>query len=30
MDGHTKNELGRKIRDIERELRYKEIERRPA
>ena len=30
MDGHTKNELGRKIRDVERALRYKEIERRPA
>jgi hypothetical protein len=26
MNGHIKNELGRKIRDIERELRYKETE----
>ncbi len=26
VDGHIKNELGRKIRDVERDLRYKEIE----
>jgi hypothetical protein len=26
VDGHIKNELGRKIRDVERELRYKDIE----
>ena len=30
MDGIIKNELGRKIRDVERELRYREVEgRRP-
>jgi c-di-GMP-binding flagellar brake protein YcgR len=27
MNGHTKNELGRKIRGIERDLRYKDTER---
>lgn len=27
MNGHIKNELGRKIRDVERDLRYKEFER---
>lgn len=27
LDGHIKNDLGRKIRDIEREIRYKEIDR---
>jgi hypothetical protein len=27
MNGHIKNELSRKIRDIERDLRYKEVER---
>lgn len=27
MNGHTKNELGRKIRDVERNLRYKETDR---
>jgi c-di-GMP-binding flagellar brake protein YcgR len=27
MNGHIKNELGRKIRDVERALRYKEIDR---
>jgi hypothetical protein len=26
MNGHIKNELGRKIRDVERDLRYKEID----
>jgi hypothetical protein len=26
MNGHIKNELGRKIQDVERDLRYKEIE----
>ncbi|MBA4390196.1 MAG: hypothetical protein C0399_04585 [Syntrophus sp. (in: bacteria)] len=26
VDGHIKNELGRKIRDVERDLRYKEID----
>ena len=30
LDGHIKNELGRKIRDVERELRYKEVTDRQA